>query len=167
MTKGVRVAGRLDLLPLLLDGDGLPGQVGDVLGDQGDDRLEDLGLGLLERRLGELEAGLEDQLRQRLRLLGLDGLVTLVEELEVLPVVEDQEVRLVLAGSEQVLAEPGAAADHLPELDVGVDRLGEDEVDDLGHVDAGVEHVHRDGDGQSGLLPSPLKSSISSSARGS
>ena len=98
-----------------------------------------------------LIAGLEEQLRQRLGLLGLGGLVALVEELEVLPVVEDQEVRLVLARAEQVFAEPGAAADHLPELDVGVDRLGEDQVDDLGHVDAGVEHVHRDGDGQVGV----------------
>ena len=37
-----------------------------------------------------------------------------------------------LPGAEQVLAEPGAAADHLPELDVGVDRLGEDQVHDSG-----------------------------------
>ena len=46
------------------------------------------------------------------------------------------------------LRQPRAASDHLPELDVGLHRLGEDEVHDLGHVDAGVEHVHRDGDGQ-------------------
>ena len=43
---------------------------------------------------------------------------------------------------------PRAAADHLPELDGRLDRLGEDEVDDFRHVDAGVEHVDRDRDGQ-------------------
>ena len=42
--------------------------------------------------------------------------------------------------------QPGAAPDHLPELGVGVDRLGKDQVDDLAHVDAGIEHVHTDGD---------------------
>ena len=55
-------------------------------------------------------------------------------------------VGLVVAGPEQVGAQPGAAADHLPELGLRPDQLEEHEVDDLGHVDAGVEHVDRDGD---------------------
>ena len=70
----------------------------------------------------------------------------LAEELEVLAEVEDVEARLVVAGPEQVGAQPGAAAEHLPELGLGPHQLEEHEVDDLGHVDAGVEHVDRDGD---------------------
>ena len=54
--------------------------------------------------------------------------------------------RLVVAGPEQVGAQAGAAADHLPELGLRADQLEEHEVDALGHVDAGVEHVDRDRD---------------------
>jgi hypothetical protein len=63
-------------------------------------------------------------------------------------VVEDEELGLVLAGPEEVFAQARAAADHLPELHVRLHRLREDQVHHLGHVDAGVEHVDRDGDGQ-------------------
>jgi hypothetical protein len=87
-------------------------------------------------------------LEQRLLRRGLGLFVLLVEEPEVLPVVEDEELGLVLAGSEEVFAQARAAADHLPELHVRLHRLGEDQVHHLGHVDAGVEHVDRDGDGQ-------------------
>jgi hypothetical protein len=55
---------------------------------------------------------------------------------------------LSLPGPEEVFAQARAAADHLPELHVRLHRLGEDQVHHLGHVDAGVEHVDRDGDGQ-------------------
>ena len=81
-------------------------------------------------------------MRQRLGLLGLGGLVALVEELEVLPVVEDQEVRLMLVGAKQVLAQPGSPPDHLPELDVRVDRLGKYKIDDVRHINSGIQHVH-------------------------
>ncbi len=70
----------------------------------------------------------------------------LAEELEVLAVVEDVEELLVLPGPEQVGTEPRAAADHLPELGLRAHQLEEDEIHDLRHVDAGVEHVDRDGD---------------------
>ena len=70
----------------------------------------------------------------------------LAEELQVLAVVEEVEELLVLAGAEQVRAEPRAAADHLPELGLRAHQLEEDQVDHFRHVDAGVEHVHRDGD---------------------
>ena len=53
---------------------------------------------------------------------------------------------LVVGRTEQIRTESRAAADHLPELDLRVDRLEEDQVRYLGNVDAGVEHVHRDGD---------------------
>ena len=119
-----------------------------VADDERGRRLEGGLIHLVERRLRELDARLEEVLEQRLLRRGLLLLVLLVEEPEVRPVVEDQELSLVSARAEQVLAQPRAAADHLPELHVGLDRLGEDEVDDLGHVDAGVEHVDRDGDGQ-------------------
>ena len=66
----------------------------------------------------------------------------MAEKLEVVAVVRYVEAALVLAGPEQVRPEPRAACHHLPELGLGEDGLEEDEVDDLGDVDAGVEHVH-------------------------
>ncbi len=69
-----------------------------------------------------------------------------LEVVEVVPVVDDQEVGLLLRRSERIGPGAGAAAEHLPELDLAEDRLGEDEVADGGNVDAGVEHVHGDGD---------------------
>ena len=53
---------------------------------------------------------------------------------------------LVIAGTMEVGAKAGAAADHLPELGLGAHHLEEDEVDHLRHVDAGIHHVHGDGD---------------------
>ena len=60
--------------------------------------------------------------------------------------IEDSEMRLVFSWSEQIRAKPGAAADHLFELDHGSDRLCEYEIDDFRHVDSGVQHIdgHRD-----------------------
>ena len=70
LVEQVRVLERLDLLPFLLDGDGAAGQVGDVLGDQADGRLERRGVGVLERGLGQLDAGLEEQLGSDLACCG-------------------------------------------------------------------------------------------------
>jgi hypothetical protein len=141
--------------PPLADRDALLGQAVDVLGEQVGDDVEEHGLGRLEGRLGKLDAGLEQQLHQGLRDLGLHWLVVEVEEVEVAPVIEDADLRLVLAGAEKVLPQTGAAADHLPELDLGIDRLGEDQVDHLGDVDAGVQHVYGDRHRElvGGLLP--------------
>jgi hypothetical protein len=50
----------------------------------------------------------------------------------------------VLARAEQVFTEPRAAPHHLPELCFRTNRLEEDEIQYLRHVDAGVEHIHRD-----------------------
>jgi hypothetical protein len=46
----------------------------------------------------------------------------------------------------QVLAQARAAPEHLPELGLRADDLEEHQIDDLGHVDAGVQHIDRDGD---------------------
>ncbi len=69
-----------------------------------------------------------------------------MEKVEVAAEVEHAEILLVRARAEQPRAQAGAPADHLPELDLRVHRLEEHQVGHLGHVDAGVEHVHRDGD---------------------
>ena len=53
---------------------------------------------------------------------------------------------LVLIWAEEIFAEAGAAPDHLPEFDLGIDRLEEDQIHYLRHVDAGVQHVHGYGD---------------------
>ena len=59
-------------------------------------------------------------------------------------VVEEVEQFLVLARPEQIGTEPRAATHHLPELGLRAHQLEEDQVHDLGDVDAGVEHVYRD-----------------------
>ena len=56
-------------------------------------------------------------------------------------------------GPNRIGAEPRAAPDHLPELDPRVDRLEEDQVGHLGHVDARIEHVHGDRDVRRLVLP--------------
>ncbi len=43
-----------------------------------------------------------------------------------------------------ILAQASAAADDLPVLGLGVHRFEEHQVHNIGHVDAGVEHVDRD-----------------------
>ena len=108
---------------------------------------------LVERGLGQADAGLEQLLQERLlRPMGCFSLYFSSKNSKFFQWSKIRKCVLSLPGPNRFSAEPGAAADHLPELDVGVHRLGEDEVDDLGHVDAGVEHVHRDGDGQVGVL---------------
>ena len=55
--------------------------------------------------------------------------------------VEDAEGLLA-----DLVAQARGAAEHLVEQDAAVDPAQEDEVADLGHVDAGGEQVHGDGD---------------------
>ena len=82
----------------------------------------------------------------------LDALWILAEEVEIEAEVEDAEVLLAVVRTEQIRTESRAASDHLPELDLRVDRLEENQVRNLGNVDAGVEHIHRDGDVRRGVL---------------
>ena len=70
------------------------------------------------------------------------------KEFEVLAKVENPEALLIAAGSEEVFAGAGAAPHHLPELGARTHRLEEHQIDNLGDVDAGIEHVHRNGDAQ-------------------
>lgn len=88
--------------------------------------------------------GLIPPLGERLRNGGLHLVRVQVVEGEVAPVIEDQELALVLTWTKQVFAETGAAPDHLPELDLALHRLGEDKIHHLGDVDARVQHVYRD-----------------------
>ena len=94
----------------------------------------------------QLHPGAEEPGAERNAAAGLDAVGVLAEEVEVEAEVEDAEVLLVVVRPEQLRAQARAAPDHLPELDLRVDRLEEDQVRHLGHVDAGVEHVHRDRD---------------------
>ena len=93
----------------------------------------------------QLHPGAEEAGAERDDTASLDALWILAEEVEIEAEVEDAEVLLVVAGTEQFRTESRAASDHLPELDLRVDRLEEDQVRYLGNVDAGVEHVDRDG----------------------
>ena len=101
---------------------------------------------LLVERAHQIEPCREQPFRQRFRRARLLQFRIGAEEFEVLAIVEDAEEFLVLARAEQVGAEPRAAPHHLPELRLRAHLLEEDEVHDLRHVDAGVEHVDRDGD---------------------
>ena len=120
-----------------------------VQGNAGDHGLQSLG-GPSVLGVGNLQQGLflQEQPEQAHR-QGLGGALGLafgvqLEVFEVVPAVDDKKVRLAVAGS-RVLVEAGAAADHLPELDAAEDRPGEHERANGGHVDAGIEHVDRDG----------------------
>ena len=88
----------------------------------------------------------EETLGKRVADRTVGELRVLVEELEILAEIEDVKEFLVLPRPEQIRTEPRAAAEHLPELRFRSDDFEEDQVHDLRHVDAGVEHVDRDGD---------------------
>src|SRR5688572_27301911 len=64
----------------------------------------------------QLETLTEDSCTQGRRPRARRPFGVLVEVFKVLAVVEDIEVRLVLAGTEEVGAQASASADHLPEL---------------------------------------------------
>ena len=136
------------MTPLVADGRYWFRQVDDVLLDEPDGLAKGFQFAFLQGGLSQLNADFEEKLHQRLfgARVGLLGI--LFEEFEVAQVVEDAEDELVLATAIQVLAEPGAPANHLPEFHIGLDRLGKDKVDHLGHIDAGVEHIHGHGNGQ-------------------
>ena len=122
-------------------------KLGDVCRDQLGRNAPRCGVAALGCGQRQLQARLEQPAKQGRRLFALRRGHLLAEPLEIAPVVEDAEMRLVLAGSEQVGAEPRAAADHLPELDIAAHRAGEDQVDYLGHVEPGVEHFDEVGAG--------------------
>ena len=70
-----------------------------------------------------------------------------VEILEVAPAVGDEESILLRTPGLSLfwfLKHSRAASDHLPKLDIRVDRLGEDEIHDFTNVHTGIEHVHGD-----------------------
>ena len=94
----------------------------------------------------QLDATLEEAGAEGFTATALDAVGVLAEEVEIEAEVEDAEVLLVLIRAEEVFAKAGATAYHLPELDLGVNRLEEDQVGDLRHVDAGIQHVHGNGD---------------------
>jgi hypothetical protein len=98
------------------------------------------------------DAGPEQPGGERRAVAGVDALRVLAKEIEIKAEVEHPEILLVVARPEQVGTQARAAPDHLPELDLRVDGLEENEVRHLRNVDAGVEHVHRDGNVRSLVL---------------
>ena len=94
---------------------------------------------------GQIYAEVEETLRQRLGRNGVTAVGSLAEILDVAAPIKDEEELFVYAFTEDIFAFAGAAAHHLPELNLGLDLLEEDQVEDFGHVNAGVQHIHRDG----------------------
>ncbi len=105
-----------------------------------------LGLCLGVEFANHLQARLEQPLAQGFGGGAFFEVRVLTEEFEVLAIVEDVEVLFVVTGAKQAGAQPRAASHHLPEFGLGTHHLEEHQVHHLGHVNAGVEHVHRDGD---------------------
>ena len=75
----------------------------------------------------------------------------LPEKFKVAAVVKDQKPALVGIGSVhlihagQPLTQPGAPADHLPELRLGAHLFEEHQIDAFRDINAGIHHIHRDG----------------------
>ena len=87
---------------------------------------------------------LEDLFTERLLAATLNPFRIFGKKLEVLAVVEDVEFLFVNFRAEQPLAESGSTSHHLVKLGLGADQLEEDQVHNLRHVDAGIQHIHRD-----------------------
>ena len=94
----------------------------------------------------QLQPRIEQSFAERFAERALAGRNVLAEVLQVLAEVEDVEEGLVLARPEQVQAEARTPTEHLPELGFRTHQLEKDQIHDLGDVDSGIEHVHRDGD---------------------
>ncbi len=131
---------------------GMRGDI-DVVERQGSDKLPELVDGVCNiRRLGAtgedlklLQTQPEQTGRERLRYRASASILVYLEIIEIVPVIDDQEVGLLFAAL-GIGPGAGAATEHLPELHLAEDRLGEDEIAQGRHVDAGVEHVHGNGD---------------------
>ncbi len=105
-----------------------------------------IGLRGLLQQPQQIYPGAEDTNTERLATAGLDAFRVLVEEIEVAAEIEDTKVRLVLPRTKEIRAQPCAPPDHLPKLDLGIHRLEEHQIHHLRHIDAGVQHVHGNGD---------------------
>lgn len=64
---------------------------------------------------------------------------------EVIVIVENEKTLLVVAGTENVLRQTRAAADHLKELDFGAHCFEKDQVERVGNIDSGIEHIDAHG----------------------
>ena len=71
--------------------------------------------------------------------------------------VENTELFLIFPWPEKVFTETCTTANHLPELDSGLDRPGKYEIHDLRDINAGIEHIYRDGNSQILIISLPLE----------
>ena len=136
--------GRPDRGPHLLDRERVGRDTGD-LGAQVCDHPLDVSQPVIGRPLvvqeplEQLEAGVKERDQHR-QALGNDLLGRLAKV--VLPKVDDQELFLVPVGQPFGVVTggvgTGAPADHLLQLDLGLNRPHKDQVDRLRHVDAGL-----------------------------
>ena len=138
-------------LPVFTHRDGAVGQRGGVLLDQNRQCVKRRNIRAREGQHRKIDAAFIEPLGQRLGHRRFDLLGIQIVEGKVAPVIKNQKFRLVNSGAEQVQAQARAAAYHLPELDLALDRLGKDQINHFGNVDASVEHIHRYGDAQIGL----------------
>ena len=95
--------------------------------------------------LGNIQAQAEEPVGERFAVGWMNVVALLREEIEISAPVEDVEFLLVFARAEKVLAETGSSTYHLLKFYLRLDDLEEYKVQNLRHIDARVEHVHRYG----------------------
>ena len=93
----------------------------------------------------EIHAEVKEAFRQGLGRNRVAAIRCLAEILDIAAPVEDEEELLIDALTEDVIAFAGATADHLPEFNLGLHLLKEDQVEDFRHIDSGVQHIHGNG----------------------
>lgn len=89
-----------------------------------------------------IKPNLEQTLRQRKHLLAIFPVWVLSEILKVAAVVKNLESALVLSGAIDVLAQSGASADHLNELDFRPHFLEEYQIEHGGNIHTGIQHIN-------------------------
>ncbi len=96
--------------------------------------------------LRQPQADFEQPLTERFARTARKTLRMLPEKLKVFTKIEDDKLPLMVARTEQIRAKPRAAPDHLPVFGAAAHGFVKQQVGHLRNIDAGVQHIHRNGD---------------------
>ena len=94
---------------------------------------------------GQIHTEVEKAFRQGLGRDRVTAVGCLAEILDIAAPVEDEEELLIDTLTEDVLTLAGTTANHLPELNLWLNLLEEDQVEDFRHVDTSIQHIHGNG----------------------
>ena len=76
----------------------------------------------------------------------------LIEVIEVTAIIEDNEMRLILAGTEKIFTKARSTSNHLNKLDFRFYRLEKHQIDNFRNVDAGIKHINRNSNAKTLVL---------------